>query len=97
MTADGGSNSEAYWDEAREALGEAADFFLQNTPVDPDMLPDLLPGAVTHYDYYSIPADVRHTLEHLSRDEQIAIRKMFQNLALNHFYLEGGPGGLRGY
>jgi hypothetical protein len=99
VTADGDSNSQAYWDAAREALGAAADFFLQNTPVDPEMLPDLLRGAVRDAgsNYDSIPQDVRQTLEQLSRDEQVAIRKMFQNLALNHFYLEGGPGGLRRY
>jgi hypothetical protein len=99
MTAYGGSNAQADWDEAREALGAAAEFFLGNTPVDPDKLPDLLRRAVQDAgrNYDSIPQDVRQTLEQLSREEQIAIRKMFRNLAENHFYLEGGPGGLRGY
>jgi hypothetical protein len=94
MTADGGLTSKGYWDQARVALGDVAQFFLDHTPHTPEELSDYLEGVAN---YNTIPADVRHTIEHLSPDEQIAIKKMFQSLAQNSFYLEGGPGGLRGY
>jgi len=90
MTADGGSNSEADWDEARIALGRVADVLRKHESVAPEDLQGV-------ENYYLIPAGVRETLENLSPEEQIVVKKVFENLSANHFYLEGGPGGLRFY
>jgi hypothetical protein len=100
MSADGGSNSEADWDEARIALGRVADLIREKLGSYTE------PGwgeTVTAEDlqgvqnYHLIPVGVRETLENLTPEELRAVKKVFENLAENHFYLEGGPGGLRFY
>lgn len=90
MTADGGSNSDVAWDEARIALGRVADVLLSRESVAPEDLQGV-------ENYHLIPEGVRETLENLTPEEQIVVKRVFQNLSANHFHLEGGPGGLRFY
>ena len=90
MTADGGTNSDADWDEARIALGRVADLLRVNETVTSEDLQGV-------ENYRLIPEGVRETLESLSPEEQLVVKKVFMNLSSNHFYLEGGPGGLRFY
>lgn len=90
MTADGGTNSDADWDAARIALGRVADLLRENDNVSPEDFQGV-------ENYRLIPEGVRETLESLTPEEQLLVRKVFTNLAANHFFLEGGPGGLRFY
>ena len=101
MTADGGMNPDVEtWDEARVALGRVADLIREKlgSYTEPGTS-----GTVTLEDlqgvqnYHLIPEGVRDTLENLTPDELRVVKKVFENLAKNHFYLEGGPGGLRFY
>jgi hypothetical protein len=105
MTDDGGMNPDVEtWDEARVALGRVATLIQKKlgTYTEP------IPGGTVNladlqgvHNYDQIPEDVRHTLEDLIRPEHIAelrvVKNVFEKLAMNHFYLEGGPGGLRWY
>ena len=101
MTDDGGMNPDVEtWDEARIALGRVADLIREKLGSYTE------PGwgeTVTAEDlqgvqnYELIPEGVRETLENLTPEELYAVKKVFENLAANHFYLEGGPGGLRFY
>jgi hypothetical protein len=100
MTADGGSTSEVDWDEARIALGRVADLlreklgsYTEASWNETVSLEDL--QGVENY--HLIPEGVRDTLENLTPEELRVVKKVFENLAENHFYLEGGPGGLRFY
>jgi len=90
MTTDGGSYSDADWDEARIALGRVADLLRENDAVSAEQLQQV-------ENYRLIPEGVRGTLESLTPEEQLLVKNVFSNLASNHFYLEGGPGGLRFY
>ena len=90
MSTDGGLYSEANWDEARIALGRVAEIFVANDTVAPEDIQGV-------ENYQLIPQGVRETLENLTYEEQAAAKKVISNLAENHFYLEGGPGGLRFY
>ena len=90
MAADGDTSPATDWDEARIALGRVADLFRDNETVGPGDLYGV-------ENYRLIPEGVRETLENLTPEEQLAAKKMFTVLAANHFYLEGGPGGLRFY
>ena len=101
MTADGGMNPDVEtWDEARIALGRVADLIREQlgSYTEPGTTGTVkvedLRGV---YNYHQIPEDVRHTLENLTPQELRAVKKVFESLAENHFYLEGGPGGLRFY
>jgi hypothetical protein len=101
MTADGGMNPDVEtWDEARIALGRVADLIREKLgsygkpgSYETVSLEEL--RAVENY--HLIPEGVRETLENLSPDELRVVKKVFESLAENHFYLEGGPGGLRFY
>jgi hypothetical protein len=101
MTDDGGMNPDVEtWDEARIALGRVAELLQKQlgSYAEPGTT-----GTVTPEDlqavpnYQLIPEDVRSTLENLTPEELRAVKKVFENHAANHFYLEGGPGGLRRY
>jgi hypothetical protein len=101
MTDDGGVNPDVEtWDEARIALGRVADLIRKQlgSYTEPGttgtVRPEDLQGV---YNYHLIPEDVRYTLENLTPQELRAVKKVFENLAKHHFYLEGGPGGLRFY
>ena len=101
MTDDGGMNPDVEtWDEARIALGRVAELMQEKLGTYTEPIPD---GTVTLADlqgvknYHLIPVSVRETLENLTLEELRVVKKVFENLAMNHFYLEGGPGGLRIY
>ena len=90
MTADGGTNSETYWDEARIALGRVAQLFDDR----PEFTLEELRGLEN---YELIPEPVRETLEGLTPDERRFLDRIFTTLGENHFYLENAHGGLNFY
>jgi hypothetical protein len=90
MAADGGTYPETNWDEARIALGRVAKLFNESNEVTQEDL-----YRVENYEL--IPQPVRETLEGLTADERQVVKRIFATLAMNHFYLEGGEGGLRFY
>ena len=101
MTDDGSMDPDLEtWDEARIALGRVAKLIQTQlgTYTEPGttgtVTPEDLQGV---HNYNLIPEEVRTTLEGLGPDEWLAVKKVFESLAKNHFYLEGGPGGLRPY
>jgi hypothetical protein len=101
MTDDGGMNPDVEtWDEARVALGRVAELIQKQlgSYTEPGttgtVTPEDLRGV---HNYHLIPEDVRDTLENLTLEELRVVKKVFESLAANHFYLEGGPGGLRRY
>ena len=103
MTDDGGMNPDVEtWDEARVALGGVATLIKEKLGSYNDPIPD---GTVTTaelqevHNYHLIPEEVRITLEELTHniEELRVVKNVFEKLAKNHFYLEGGPGGLRRY
>jgi hypothetical protein len=103
MTDDGGMNSDVEtWDEARIALGRVAELIKTKLGSYTEPIPD---GTVTTEElqevpnYNLIPEEVRLALEDLTHniDELRVVKNVFEKLAKNHFYLEGGPGGLRRY
>jgi hypothetical protein len=105
MTDDGGMNPDVEtWDEARIALGRVAELIKRKLGSYTDPKPD---GTITTAElqavlnYDLIPEEVRITLEELTLpqhiDELRVVKNVFEKLAKNHFYLEGGPGGLREY
>jgi hypothetical protein len=106
MTDDGGMNSDVEtWDEARVALGRVATLIQQKLGSYGEGIPPGSNGRVSLEElqgvtnYHLIPEDVRQALEHLilNIDELRVVKNVFEKLAKNHFYLEGGPGGLRRY
>jgi hypothetical protein len=103
MTDDGGMNPDLEtWDEARVALGEVADLIRTQLGSYTEGTAGTT-GTVTPEDlqrvhnYHLIPEEVRITLETLRPEELLVVKKVFESLAKYHFYLEGGPGGLRRY
>ena len=90
MTSDGGTYGDADWDEARLALGRVADLLRENETVTPEDLQGV-------ENYRLIPEGVRETLESLSPEELDVVKRLISSLAANHFYIEGGPGGLHFY
>jgi hypothetical protein len=101
MTDDGGMNPDVEtWDEARVALGRVAELIKMKLGSYTEPIPG---GTVTTeelqevHNYNLIPEEVRITLENLTIDELRVVKNVFEKLANNHFYLEGGPGGLRRY
>jgi hypothetical protein len=90
MTAYGGTNPEMNWDEARIALGRVAQLFNENPEFTREDLYRL-------ENYELVPQPVREALEGLTADERQVVKRIFTTLAQNHFYLEGGEGGLRFY
>jgi hypothetical protein len=101
MTDDGSMNPDVEtWDDARIALGEVATLIQKKLGTYNDPIPD---GTVTKaelqevHNYHLIPQEVRDTLESLQLAELKVVKNVFEKLAKNHFYLEGGPGGLRMY
>ena len=106
MTDDGGTNPDVEtWDEARVALGQVATLIQQKLGSYGEGIPPGSNGRVSLEElqgvknYHLIPEDVRHALEDLIlRPEELrVVKNVFEKLAQNHFYLEGGPGGLRRY
>jgi hypothetical protein len=105
MTDDGGMNPDVEtWDEARIALGRVAELIKRKLgsytdPKSDGTITTAELQAVLNYDL--IPEEVRITLEELTLpqhiDELRVVKNVFEKLAKNHFYLEGGPGGLREY
>jgi hypothetical protein len=101
MTDDGGMNPDVEtWDEARVALGRVATLIKEKLGSYTEPIPG---GTVTNAElqavpnYHLIPEEVRITLENLQLEELRVVKNVFEKLAKNHFYLEGGPGGLREY
>jgi hypothetical protein len=101
MTDDGGMNPDVEtWDEARIALGRVAELMQKKLGTYTEPIPG---GTVTTAElqevpnYHLIPEEVRFTLENLTLEELRVVKNVFEKLAKNHFYLEGGPGGLRRY
>jgi hypothetical protein len=90
MTAEDGTYPDPAWDDARIALGEVAEVFRANATVTPEDLQGVR-------NYALIPEGVRTTLENLTPDEQAFVKDFIAVLASNHFYIEGGEGGLRFY
>jgi hypothetical protein len=105
MTDDGGMTPEVEtWDEARVALGRVATLIKTklgsyDQPIPDGMVTTAELQEVPNYDL--IPEEVRITLEELTDPQHIeelrVVKNVFEKLAKNHFYLEGGPGGLRRY
>jgi hypothetical protein len=107
MTDDGGMNPDVEqdvetWDEARVALGRVAELIKTklgsyNNPIEGGTVTPADLQGVDNYDL--IPQEVRDTLEELTHniDQLRVVKNVFEKLAKNHFYLEGGPGGLRMY
>ena len=103
MTDDGGMNPDVEtWDEARIALGRVAELIQTQLGSYTEGIAGTT-GTVTPEDlrrvknYDLIPEEVRNTLESLSPEELRVVKNVFESLAKYHFYLEGGPGGLRRY
>lgn len=88
MTADGDMNPKTYWDEARIALGRVSKLFYENIEFTQE---DLL--RLENYEL--IPEQVRQAIEDLSLEERQVVRNFIGTLAQNHFYLEGGGGGVK--
>ena len=98
MTTDGDPHSDdTKWDGPRIVLGRVADVIRQHlAKVPPEHVTrQILEAEVDNWD--QLPELTRKTLGELSPAEQDAVTKVIQNLAADHFYIEGGPGGLRGY
>ena len=81
----------------RIVLGRVADVIRQHlAQVPPEHVTrEILEAEVDNWDL--LPDLTRETLGDRSDAEQDAVTKVIQNLAADHFYIEGGPGGLRGY
>jgi hypothetical protein len=90
MTTESGSYQEEDWDAARIALGRVADILRERERVSPEELRGV-------ENYRLIPEGVRETLESLSPEELAVVNRLISSLAANHFYIEGGPGGLHFY
>jgi len=90
MTTESGSYQEEDWDAARIALGRVADILRERETVSPEDLRGV-------ENYRLIPEGVRETLESLSPEELDVVKRLISSLAANHFYIEGGPGGLHFY
>ena len=106
MADDGGMNPDVEtWDEARVALGEVATLIQQKLGSYGEGIPPGSNGEVSVaelqgvHNYDLIPQEVRDALEELIHniDHLRVVKNVFEKLARNHFYLEGGPGGLRMY
>jgi hypothetical protein len=87
MTADGGMSPEMYWDEARIVLGRVSELFCEDIEFTQE---DLLRVE----NYQLLPEHVRQAIEDLSVEERRVVRSFVNTLAQNHFYLEGGGGGV---
>jgi hypothetical protein len=90
MTADGSTNSETYWDEARIALGRVSDLFYENIEFTQEDLSRL-------ENYELIPEQVRQAIEDLTLEERRVVKSFLNTLAQNHFYVEGVGGGVRSW
>jgi len=83
-------NPEAYWDEARIALGRVSELFFENIEFTQEDLSGL-------ENYELIPEQVRQAIEDLSLEERRVVRSFNDTLAQNHFYVEGAGGGVRSW
>ena len=95
MTTDGDPHSDdTKWDGPRIVLGRVADVIRQHlAQVPPEHVTrEILEAEVDNWDL--LPDLTRETLGDLSPEEQDAVTKVIQNLAADHFYIEGGPGAL---
>jgi hypothetical protein len=90
MTTESGSYQGEDWDAARIALGRVADILRERERVSPEELRGV-------ENYRLIPEGVRETLESLTPEELAVANRLISSLAANHFYIEGGPGGLHFY
>jgi hypothetical protein len=100
MTTDGGTTSDdntnlddTKWDGARIVLARVADVFREHEIG--TVTAEILEAEVENY--YLLPDLTRETFGNLTPAEQAAVTKVIQNLASDHFYIEGGPGGLHFY
>jgi hypothetical protein len=105
MTDDGSMEPDIEtWDEARVALGEVATLIQTNLGSYTEGTAGTT-GTVSLaelqgvHNYDLIPEEVRFALEDLidNIDQLRVVKNVFEKLAKHHFYLEGGPGGLRRY
>jgi hypothetical protein len=93
MTTDGDPHSDdTKWDGARIVLGRVAEVIRRYAAQGKHVTPDILQTEVE--DYHLLPDLTRETFEKLTPAEQDAVTKVIQNLASDHFYIEGGPGAL---
>ena len=98
MTADGGTNSEVPWDEARLALGRVAELFMQEADSHTEIPRDELIVQLHDLDNYElIPEPVRDTIEDLNYEDRGLVTGIFTTLADNHFYLENNLGIMAAY
>jgi hypothetical protein len=93
MTTDRDPNSDdTKWDGARIVLGRVAEVIRRHAAQQEHVTAEILQAEVDNY--YLLPDLTRETLESLTPAEQDAVTKVIQNLAADHFYIEGGPGAL---
>jgi hypothetical protein len=93
MTTDGDPHSDdTKWDGPRIVLGRVAEVIRQHLAQGEHVTREILETEVDNWDL--LPDLTRDTLADLSDAEQDAVTKVIQNLAADHFYIEGGPGAL---
>jgi hypothetical protein len=97
MTADGGTNPEMPWDEARLALGRVAELFMQEADTTEIPHDELVAQLHDLPNYELIPESVRDTIEDLNYSDRRLLTGTFTTLAKNHFYLENNLGILAAY
>jgi hypothetical protein len=93
MTTDGDPHSDdTKWDGPRIVLGRVAEVIRRHLAQGEYVTREILEAEVDNWDL--LPDLTRETLGDLSPAEQDAVTKVIQNLAADHFYIEGGPGAL---
>jgi len=93
MTTDGDPHSDdTKWDGPRIVLGRVAEVIRRHLAQGESVTREILEAEVDNWDL--LPDLTRETLGDLSPAEQDAVTKVIQNLAADHFYIEGGPGAL---
>jgi hypothetical protein len=93
MTTDGDPHSDdTKWDGPRIVLGRVAEVIRRHLAQGEHVSREILEAEVDNWDL--LPDLTRETLGDLSPAEQDAVTKVIQNLAADHFYIEGGPGAL---
>jgi hypothetical protein len=90
------TNPGTNWDEARIALRQVA-YYLNSVDTGDEQYEFSLEGLRGVKNYELIPESVRKTLEDLKPEERQLVKGIFTTLEKNHFYLEGGGGGLEVY
>jgi hypothetical protein len=93
MTTDGDPHSDdTKWDGPRIVLGRVAEVIRRHLAQGEYVTREILETEVDNWEL--LPDLTRDTLGGLSPAEQDAVTKVIQNLASDHFYIEGGPGAL---